>query len=186
MSLPYTYPQKYDGELFTALDDDPFMAERIFHYLKGNHWTQLNLKSKVKKTDRHIVYLTNPIAIQTVGLIKTEWVKWSGRQRLRQTYQVGRLIDMDDIELRIQWQAKLWQAWAWLLVPVFWRTLGRLARRKDWYNRGMYEREVMSPIAPPTAGREICLQAFAFGEHPYPRRLYCGYDAMTDTLYIRS
>jgi hypothetical protein len=102
---------------------------------------------------------------------------------------------LDDPQERWKYSKRLWKAIVISPTYLFWRVVGKVFKRQDWYERGT--ELTPNPVfkLPKMSKREIKLETFGWKQE-YSQKLYrnrqpeytyfdCGYDAETDTLWIR-
>jgi hypothetical protein len=152
-------------------------------------WPQLNDQTRIAYTEQRSVYIAEVPPVSLIGnMIR---VVVSGWQKLRNIAMTPTLKRLDDPKERIAYSHRLWVAIFKSPTYLFWRFTGRLFNRRDLYERGT--ELVPNPVMPHFIRREIQLEMFGW-EMTYswdlrrePQRGYfvCGYDPLTDTLWIR-
>jgi len=173
------------------ISDDEYVGHDVFNLLQ-KEYPQLNRFSKLEVVDRFTVW--KAMHLPTSNMQRPQLpvpYKLSGKTRIHLAGWIRYFRDMDDIRWRLEYQKQLWRGIFYLPIPLFWRTIGRLARKPHWYQKGMgFRLSESSPIAPdPIQKREILLQPFRYRDYSsvrfeYEREIAVGYDAPTDTLLV--
>lgn len=180
-------PQPNISHILELISTDPFVQHEAYRNLLKK-WPQLNRATRIARTQYRTVFITDPLPPLNVmdNMIR---VIVSGWQKLRGTAMTPTLKRLDDPQERWKYSKRLW--WATIKSPmyVFWRIMGRVFKREHWYQRGT--ELVPDPVIkmPKLLRREIRLEEFGWrfvrGWRVDEGRFICGYDAETDTLWVR-
>lgn len=173
--------------IMQLISNDPYVQREAYQYLK-NQWPQLNDTTKVAYTNNRVVYIADaPVLNLFDNMIR---VAVSGWHRLRGIAMTPTLKRLDDPSERVAYTDRLWLAFFKSPTYLFWRITGKVFKRQDWYEKGT--ELTPNPILkmPEIKRREIELRHY--GWHLQSPRytsneiadIYCGYDNVTDTLWV--
>lgn len=177
--------------ILKLVSNDRYIQHQAYHAFKKK-WPQINDETRISYTDQRTVYLVQALEPRSLTLPFFRMTV-SGWRKLRGTAMSPTLKRLDDPTERTAYSHRLYVAIFMSPMYLFWRVIGKLFRRNDWYERGT--ELVPDPVIrmPQIDRREIHLEAFGWQQdyphymHKEPERGYfvCGYDPVQDTLWIR-
>lgn len=158
-----------------------------------DRWPKLGTGTGISFTNRRNVFIAEMAAPSYINLPFIRVVV-SGWRKLFGVAMTPTLKRLDDPQERVAYSHRLWIAVFKSPTYLFWRVIGKVFRRTEWYERGT--ELVPDPVIrmPHIDHREIRLEQFGWQVN-YPRysgqqsqdyRLICGYDEVTDTLWVYS